>query len=81
MPGAALSTSVGVTPKLGENQGVVEMMNVVAVQAEIEYRHAQLIREAKEYRRVRQATAQAESAPTARLSVLRGIRGTHRRAA
>lgn len=57
------------------------MINVVAVQADIEYRHQQLVREAKEYRRVRQATAHAKSAPKARLTVLRGTRSTHRRAA
>lgn len=57
------------------------MINVVAVQAEIEYRHEQLVREAKEYRRARQATARTESAPNARLTVLRGTRSTHRRAA
>jgi len=81
MSGAALSTSVGVTPKFGDNQGVVEMMNVVAVQADIEYRHQQLVREAKEYRRARQATAQSESAPKSRLTGLRGIRSHYRRAA
>ncbi len=57
------------------------MMNVVAVQADIEYRHQQLVREAKEYRRARQATAQSESAPKARLTGLRGIRSHYRRAA
>jgi hypothetical protein len=57
------------------------MFNVVAVQADIEYRHQQLVREAKEYRRMRQAMAQTESAPKARLTVLRGTRSTHRRAA
>jgi hypothetical protein len=57
------------------------MFNVVAVQADIEYRHQQLVREAKEYRRVRQATAQTESAPKARLTGLRRTRSTYRRAA
>jgi hypothetical protein len=57
------------------------MFNVVAVQADIEYRHEQLVREARAYRRVRQATAQTESAPKARLSVLRRTRSTYRRAA
>jgi hypothetical protein len=52
-----------------------------AVQADIEYRHQQLVREAKEYRRARQATAQSESAPKARLRGLRGIRSHYRRAA
>jgi hypothetical protein len=57
------------------------MFNVVAVQADIEYRHQQLVREAKEYRRVRQAMAQPESAPRARLTGLRRSRSTYRRAA
>jgi hypothetical protein len=57
------------------------MFNVVAVQADIEYRHEQLIREAKEYRRVHQAMAQTASAPQSRLTGLRRTRSTYRRAA
>ena len=57
------------------------MYNVVAVQADIESRHQQLVREAKEYRRVRQAMAQPQSAPKARLTGLRRTRSTYRRAA
>lgn len=57
------------------------MFNVVAVQADIEYRHQQLVREAQEYRRVRQAMAQPESAPKTRFTGLRGTRSTYRRAA
>jgi hypothetical protein len=57
------------------------MFNVVAVQADIEYRHQQLVREAKEYRRVRQAMAQTESAPKARRIGLRRTRSTYSRAA
>jgi hypothetical protein len=57
------------------------MFNVVAVQADIEYRHQQLVREAKEYRRVRQAMAQTESAPKARRTGLRRTRSTYSRAA
>jgi hypothetical protein len=57
------------------------MFNVVAVQADIEYRHQQLIREAKEYRRVRQAMAQPESVPRARTTGLRRTRSRYRRAA
>jgi hypothetical protein len=48
------------------------MFNVVAVQADIEYRHQQLVRE---------ATAQTESAPKTRLTGLRRARSTYRRAA
>ena len=83
MSRGVLSTNLGVTPTVGAMPGsVVEMLNVAALEAEMEYRQQHLIAEAAEYRRARLARTGARGpSSTARLTSLLAGWASRRRAA